>query len=207
MNPGYLSLLLLSITFILCASGWKDVILRGISHKYIHLFFALWLIGLWIYIPLFPRADLNGAYVVLALYAFGTFASAKSGQSLVYGFSAVLLMGAFYALFSQLHHLPQIITLHHVQYDNALLCGAAAALLFRKPREQVAAITLSLMLGDGLMQWLAPSIPNGTLLFGSPAFYDLWWVTVTVSRLLSIATERAVGGCRTLIEAVWARRK
>lgn len=207
MNPGYMSLLLLSITFILCASGWKDVILRGISHKYIHLFFVLWFIGLWIYIPLFPRTDFNGAYIVLALYAFGTFASVRSGQSLVYGFSAILLLGAFYALFSQLHHLPQLLTLHHVQYDHAILCGFAAALLFRKPGEQVAAITLALMLGDGLMQWLAPSTPNETLVFGSPAFYDLWWLTVTVSRILSVAAERTVAGCRTIIEAVWARRK
>ncbi len=38
MNPGYLSLLLMVVTLILFASGWKDIIMRGITSKVILLF-------------------------------------------------------------------------------------------------------------------------------------------------------------------------
>src|SRR6478736_3334615 len=45
MNAGYLSLILLCITLILFASGWKELYVRSISHKGMLLFFALWIVG------------------------------------------------------------------------------------------------------------------------------------------------------------------
>src|SRR5438128_1392 len=95
MNPGYLTIFVVCSAGILLASGWKEFLLKDMSHRSILFFFAGWLIfSMFTWVMTFhaERIQLNLAYVFLLIFCFILFFRIRSGREKMQAITAALLL-------------------------------------------------------------------------------------------------------------------
>lgn len=95
MNPGYLSLILISVILILLASGWKDILIKGATHKALMLFFISWFTSLSFTVHA-GTAKINLVFAVIALWSSALAAKAGGMLYKLHLLSAGLLLGSVY---------------------------------------------------------------------------------------------------------------
>lgn len=204
MNPGYLSLLIICIMMILLASGWKEELVGGVSHKVLFLFFMSWIPLSLINITLFERYQVNMSYGLLLLIIFLILATRRSVFLIVHLLSIGLLMGSFYFLFKQLVNMNPIMVVYRPLLDQCVLISFLTVLFVRHPLQQLACLSIGLMTGDMLNHYFHQGhIP---LNFGGAAFQDQWWLTLLMTRALSLVCICMFRGCRGAVRH-WIDRK
>ncbi|WP_040951211.1 hypothetical protein [Gorillibacterium massiliense] len=181
MNSGYLGYLIMAVCLILLMTGWKDVFLRGIKGKSLLLFFVFWIAFSFADFP-FATMKINGVVIVLILVTIGSFVMMDSGEMRYRAAAAGLMLGLVDYLLTQLVDRIPISFLTTPDLDLALLYSVLISLRFRPPILQVSVLTIGLLFGD-LLNGIAvlPEIRT----WGGPAFWDRWWVSVSVARVLS----------------------
>jgi hypothetical protein len=203
MNPGYLSLILLVIALILCASGWMDVLLRSITHKVILLFFIAWL-GLSRVTLTFSHAKVNLTFVlVLTLSALFVRKAAGPVQKL-HLLSIGLLLGSFHFLLQEMYSMDPILVVSRPELDMAVFMGLMTSVLQRSAAEQIACLSIGLVMGEVFYAFVHKQVISVYL--GSPTFQDKWWVTVFVSRTVSLFVQVVYLSCKGIFET-WMTRK
>lgn len=205
MNPGYLSYLLISIVLILLASGWKDILLRGISHKTILLFFILWLPASFLRFRFYGQS-MQGVLPLLAVTAAaGTLALGKLRLQLHVWTSGILL-GMFDLILLEMSDWLPVFTFLLPAADSALVLAFIAMLLGRAPLWQLTALTGALLIGETFHRFLHAT--SGTkAVWGGPGFQDRWWLVVCLTRGLTVTFEygwRTVSG---MVKGLYGRRK
>ncbi|WP_019534079.1 YphA family membrane protein [Paenibacillus ginsengihumi] len=186
MNPGYMSLLLIVVTLILLASGWKDTIIRGIAHRSLLLFFMLWFTLAPCRLPT-GEARMYGSIPILAGMAlFVLYRTERRLYQLHIVSVSMLLASVAFFLLETVHIAPAIMVMN-AEWTVALYLGLMSAVLLKSPAAQLAALSLGLVGGEWL-HWYAhrAQVPHD---IGGPGFQDMWWMTVAVSRGLSLALQ------------------
>jgi hypothetical protein len=183
MNPGYISLLLVGMTLILLATGWKDLLIRGISTKNILLFFVLW-IATWTMSITIVGVKVSLPFIWVGLAALCMWASVPGWLEKSHLLSTGLLLGSVYFL------LEEAVTLvpYFMEEPTIHVClwtGLLACFMTRKPQLQVASLSIGLMLADSYSMYLHR---NGsvTSMLGDPLFQDRWWLTIWIARAGSL---------------------
>lgn len=204
MNPGYLSLLAVSISLILLASGWKDILLRGISHRSVLLFFICWGASS------FVKAEWNGiavygAAAILPLFAAAALLRVEGALSRLHLSASSALLGVFHYVLLELDGFVPWLDLVNPKLEMALMTAALVLLIGRQPHLQFAVISFGLLLGE--VGFVGMHRSEGmTLRLGGPEFQDRWWLTFVFARSLTIAVEY----CRRSFAGavrVWAGRR
>ncbi|WP_189014264.1 YphA family membrane protein [Paenibacillus marchantiophytorum] len=203
MNSGYLSLILLCITMILFASGWKDVYIRSISHKGMLLFFASWLVLSRVAITI-GHVHVQLVYVVILLICLGILYVTQGFIHKLHLLSIGLLLGSFHFLLHQLLEMDPILIVRNSQWDVALLLALVVVILQRKASEQIAALSIGYLLGDVYQASIHPV--NGLHHLGNAAFQDQWWLSVFAARTVTIILQATYQGCRNVVKS-WMDRK
>ena len=186
MNPGYMSLLLIVVTLILLASGWKDTIIRGIAHRSLLLFLCCGL--------RWRLADCRqGRRECTAAFRYWrewlssccTRTERRLYQLHIVSVSMLLASVAFFLL--ETVHIAPAIMVMNAEWTVALYLGLMSAVLLKSPAAQLAALSLGLVGGEWL-HWYAhrAQVPHD---IGGRGFQDMWWMTVAVSRGLSLALQ------------------
>ncbi|WP_248925405.1 hypothetical protein [Paenibacillus hamazuiensis] len=203
MNPGYLSLLLIAMTLILLASGWKDVLVRGISHKAILLFFVLWLGTSKIVIP-FGSWRIYGCACVAVVISAAVIAKTESFMLQCHLVSVGLLLGSIYFFLQEASHLiPAMMA--HPDLNSSLLVGFSAFLMTRLPLVQAACVSVGLLLGDAYSVYVHS--PEGfPAVIGGPRFQDRWWLALWMARGSSVVWQGVCAGGRSAAR-YWAGRR
>jgi len=203
MNSGYLSLILLCITLILFASGWKELYVRSISHKGMLLFFALWIAGSCISVTI-KQVHIQLVYLLV-------FAISIAILFVIHGFihklhllSIGLLLGSIHFLLHQLLEMDPILIVRNSDWDIALLLALIAVVLQRNALEQIAALSMGYLLGDMYQAGIHPV--EGYHQVGHSIFQDQWWLSVFSARTMTIILLAAYTGCRSLIRS-WIERR
>lgn len=187
MNPGYLTFILMCIVAILCASGWKDVFLKGVPYPALLLFFIGWAAS-WLWpLPEFAGQRLHGCVVPLAACVVWTAARIRGWLERFHMISVGLLLASIYYVMQMIGQLDPIVLLPHAGLETALLLGAVAAAAVHRPVEQIGAICLGTLIGEA-MYWHANEqwLPRG--LFGK-TFQDTWWLTLIANRGCAVALQ------------------
>jgi hypothetical protein len=205
VNPGLLSFLLISIAMILFASGWKEELARGISHKVILLFFVCWIFFSFFHIPFFAGYQVNLTYLVLAALIGSILVSCASLSQSVQLLSLGLLLGSVYFLLWQLYSIDPVMIIYRPTIDISITLSIIAALMIRHPLHQIAALSIGLTVGDGLFHWFQHGM--GPVVLGGPLFQDQWWLTVMSTRLLSETCSYLFKGCKGAAQLWCERRK
>lgn len=183
MNPGYMASLLMIITLILLASGWKTIGLRGISHRGILLFFMGWLAGLFVTVPLNGVA-INGTALLLAIVLFLIFQSIGELAGRVQLAASGLLVGSLGLAFQEVARVAPVVIVYSSGIDQAILLAGATCFLYRKPLQQIGALSIGLLLIDVWNAWLrvSPIIPT----IGGANFQDAWWLSIVLARTVTV---------------------
>jgi hypothetical protein len=193
MNPGYLSLILISILFILLASGWKDVILGEVSRQALLLFFALYFAGSLVHVQLFGLY-ISGSYAVCA----GTtlYGLAKTARSHSFFYSAHLgisfvLLGCFYFLLTEITRVNPFLTLFHSELHPILWLGILSFLLVR-PKHTLWVTSSAMIFGNLLVKY--GHRQEFPVQLGDAMFWDQWWAAMFVAGAMSLLIRTAILG-------------
>ncbi len=203
MNSGYLSLILLCITLILLASGWKETFIRSISHKAILLFFVAWLLSSRLSVTI-AQVQVQLVYMWITVICLVILYVTHGFIHKLHLLSIGLLMGSLHFLIGQLLMMDPILIVGNPDWDTALLLAVAATMLQRSAPEQIAAISIGYLLGDLYQSSLHQGHMNHRL--GGTHFQDQWWLTVFAARTLTVMVQSAYNGCRGVIRS-WMDRK
>ncbi|CAG7611784.1 hypothetical protein PAESOLCIP111_01434 [Paenibacillus solanacearum] len=200
MNAGYLSFVLMIVALILFASGWKDILIRGISHTSLLLFFVVWFIAFrwsfeWNGMQIFGIAPL---LLGTALYVFVR--SYESFQRL-HALSVGLLLGSIFFFLKETIHLMPTLIVYSGSVTIALISGTIAAAALRRPAVQIAAISLGFVTGEAMYAY--SHYKQAHVVLGGTSFQDLWCLTVFAARGVSLVLQQTVLGIKKAAVFVW----
>lgn len=197
MNAGYLSLIILCITLILLASGWKELYVRSISHKGMLLFFVSWIVG--------TRLTLTIRHVHIQVVYLIVIALSLLILYVTHGFihklhllSIGLLLGSLHFLIQQLLEMDPILIVRNSVWQSAFVLALVAVVLQRNAWEQIGAISIGYLLGD-LYQSGIHKV-DGFQMLGFAGFQDQWWLTVFTARTITIMIQFAYSSCRSVLK-------
>ncbi|MCZ8520556.1 MULTISPECIES: YphA family membrane protein [Paenibacillus] len=200
MNPGYLSLLLIVVSVILIASGWKDVLIRGITRTSLLLFFMGWLLGIqWTWES--GRWELNAVLPVLAALFLGVLLRSRGFLLKLHLLSVGLLLGSVHFFLKETLPLAPMLVLISPEWTTALLVGLLGAVLLRSPTGQIGSVTLGLLLGEAMDWYAHKEAWTGTI--GGALFQDGWWLTVYAVRTSSMVVMALHRTLRSTLRFLW----
>jgi len=198
MNPGYLSLLLMLVTLILFASGWKDFMIRGITNTLILLFFIFWCIGMKLSVAIpYGHIQLN----VLVLCAVIVRALWRSHGHLyrLHLLSIGILLGSVTFFMLETLHLMPFLVIGNQEMTIALVIAVLLSFMTRNAGVQIAVASLGLLLGDAYYRYLHRAHAGFQL--GTLGFQDLWWLTICLTRGISLVLAGVLSACKK--SALW----
>ncbi|RAU94739.1 hypothetical protein [Paenibacillus sp. YN15] len=187
MNPGYLSLVLISVTMILLASGWKDILLPGIPRAGILAFFVGWMIAALFSVEL-ERAEIQFTLPYLLLCAAAATRSLKAPLLRAHVWVCGLLLGAFDCLLRELGGWAALAPQGHAWLNEAAVIAVITLLLGRGALWQWIALSVGLTVSEALFFWFHQETAS---VAGGAAFADHWWLLLCLTRGLSVLLEAA----------------
>lgn len=199
MNPGYLSLLLMVVTLILFASGWKDLLVRGITSKVILLFFISWFIATKFSLTL-KGGKINFCIAVLCILIICVLWRAHGWLYRIHILSAGALLGSIYFFMLETIHLVPAWIMGSTEISMALLIGALVSGLTRLPAVQLASVSIGLLLAELYRGYMHRDFAGFQL--GFPLFQDRWWLTVYMTRICSLLLASAMFACKKSVHWV-----
>ncbi|MDF2668347.1 MAG: hypothetical protein K0R67_653 [Paenibacillus sp.] len=196
MTPCYLSMILLCLTFILLASGWKNELLPGISDRSLLVFTASWIIlsQIQINLPSPTITDVNLVVLLLVWLVVQNIWASSTWLAAFHFISIGLFQAALFYLLCYFAQADPMFFPYHSPAVAAVFLGLVTALLTRNAFEQVGVVTFALLVGTGLYAVVMNKGHSSySLLFGGRLFQDQWWAAVASVRLASLC-----------IHTVWA---
>jgi hypothetical protein len=187
MNPGYLSLILISVTMILLASGWKDILLPGIPRVGILVFFIGWLLAALFSVEL-GRVEMQLTLPYLLLCGTVATRSQKTPLLRVHVWVCGLLLGTFDCLLRELGGWGAVAPQGHGWLNGAVVLAVITLLLGRGALWQWTALCIGLVISEALFVWFHRDTAGFA---GGAAFADHWWLLLSLTRGLSVLLEAA----------------
>jgi hypothetical protein len=203
MNSGYLSLIILCIVLILLLSGWKDVYLESISTRRVLLFFVGWLALVSFHLNLHGW-QMNLVYLWVALLSIVILHQIPGFLHKLHLLSVGLLLGSILFLLQEVLTMDPVLVIFKPSLDAALLLALIVILIERRVKEQIASLSIGLLMGDFLLGFVHHSA--APVQFGGPSFQDEWWLSVFTARTMTILLETAYSGCKLVIRSWLSRR-
>jgi hypothetical protein len=204
MNPGYVSSVIMIITLILCSSGWKQSLVRGISHSTILLFFVLWVVSSYFSIPISNSLQVVPVFFLAIAVLILCFFRIDSGYIRFHVISVGLLVGSLYFFLSHMLVLEPVYRFYLPFIQIPLSLGLIIILLYSRPILQVTACSLALLVGHTLVQWY--STPAYSLILGNKIFQDHWWMMIFAVRSGSEVWRFLCSACLSMVH-IWNERR
>lgn len=195
MNPGFMSWILIVVSLILLASGWKNSVLRSISDRSIVLFFAAWCLLSrfhfnWGGAEIYPIAFLLLMNIVLSLWRRQTIISA------IHFVSFGLFLASIYYLLKHLGDLDPFFLPFQTSLGTSAAVALMAAMLVRRANDQIGCISFALLLGWVLYGTVHRE--QAGFRIGDFTDQDEWWLAVVMARGVSVAAESAAAIARAI---------
>ncbi|TVY04549.1 hypothetical protein [Cohnella terricola] len=196
MSPIFIAAFLWLIAAILWWSGWREEPIEGVPYWAVGIFLAVWPLAILGSLPVTSSVSLNGAWL-WTLISVGALAwripPARRWMSL----SAGILIGSVAILLGRIAYSPIGIAHGYTPWAIPILVGLLAALFLRSLPEQVLAISLSLILSEGIAAIVQAPGESMSEIRGA-AWLEGWWIAVSFARLWSAAVKSAVEHGRKL---------
>ncbi len=203
MNPGYLSLILLSITLIMLVSGWREICIRSISNKVILLFFIGWLCLSWATLHI-RHVQISFTYLLVAFVSSFIVLTRRGVAHKLHLLSIGLLLGSSHFLLLEILLLNPMMIISKPEIDTAICLSLLVVVLQRNELEQIACLSIGLLLGDFYYSYVHKSeVP---VYLGAPDFQDKWWLSILLARTVTLIMQSAYLGCKGAVK-MWLERK
>jgi hypothetical protein len=188
---------------ILLLSGWKDVYVENISTKRILLFFVGWLVLVSFHFNLYGL-QMNLVYVWVAVFCIAILHQMHGFVHKLHLLSVGLLLGSIHFLLQEVLTMDPVLVIFKPSLDTALFLAMVVILIERRVKEQIACLSIGLLLGDFLFAFVHHSA--APVQFGGPSFQDEWWLSVFAARTMTILLQTAYSGCKVMIRSWLGRR-
>lgn len=187
MSPVLGAVLLWISATVLWWSGWREEATEGIPQWAVGVFLAGWPFNLLWDIKLSTTLVVSGAWL-WTLLAFVALAWRIQSIRRWTALSAGLLLGSIYLLLGRLAYYPFVLSHFLTAWGLAIVLGCLSSLLLRDVHEQLIAISLSLILIDGLTAAILE--PSNIIALGKASeWMSGWWIAVISARLCSVSME------------------
>ncbi|CAG7641375.1 hypothetical protein ACFQI7_11760 [Paenibacillus allorhizosphaerae] len=200
MNAGYLSFVLIVVSLILFASGWKDILIRGISHSRLLLFFVAWVIA-FRWSMEWNGMQIYGVAPLLLFTALFVFLRSYEAFQRLHALSVGLLLGSIFFFLKETIHLMPALIVYSSSVTIALISGTMVSVALRRPAVQIAAISLGFVTGEAMYAYSHHNQTHVSL--GGTSFQDLWWLTVFAARGISLVLQQTALGFKKAAVFVW----
>lgn len=194
MNAGFLSYIVLTLSFILANFGWRRQAIGSATVRAFRWFCFGWIAAVAWHWHLPSGYEGTLAYVpLLALAAIGL-RSAGSGRESVSALAYALLLGAVASLVQLFEALDPLMIVLHPFFDPLIVLWTLTICYTRSAPLQLAMLSVGLLLNDAYMAFMYQAWERP--FFGDRSFQDAWWVSAFAVR----AAAATVSGAGT-----WAR--
>lgn len=199
MNPGYLTLIVLTTFGILLGSGWKEYFFKGYSYKTIMLFIGGWLTCSFIKAEinlLNKHIMLNFAFVFLLIFSSILTIRMRFWLEQLNVITVSLVLGLLDFTIREASGLAMDYT--------AILIALAAVTLQKSPTKQLACLLFAFLCSNFLSLFIHQR--TQTFLLADQSYQDLWWLTLLLSRIFTVMVQQLVLGFRRLYEGHFNKR-
>lgn len=178
MNPGYLSFLIYLTVCIMTVFGWRRTWFGTYLPSGVYGFLAGYALC-WL-LPWPDRWSPSPAYIWIV--AWSLYAAFNLRRNRLQAAATAVLAASVYVTTQALYARYPLSPVTLPVVDIALFIGAIVFVSFQGAREQLPVLGLGLLLGDFLYASGLDSQARGT---GSPEFWDCFWLTFGVARVLT----------------------
>lgn len=199
MNPGYLTLIVLTTFCILLGSGWKDYFFKDYSYKTIGLFIAGWLTCSFIKVELYlvgKNIELNLVFVFLLFFSLLLTIRMSSWLERLNVITVSLVLCLLDFTFREASGLA----LNYI----AILISLATMCIQKSPTKQLTCLLFAFLCSN-LLSWFTHQRTQSFLL-ADQSYQDLWWLTLLLSRIFTVMYQQFVLGFRKLYEGLVDKR-
>jgi hypothetical protein len=116
-----------------------------------------------------------------------------------------LLLSSVNVLLMEFFTIDPLFVITRTELDTAIWLSVLCLLMRRKPLEQIASLSIALVIGDALFQSFHRE--SQPIFLGSPAFQDKWWLSIVSVRVASAAVLYALAGVRKAAERLRLPRR
>ncbi|MCC3373493.1 hypothetical protein [Cohnella sp. REN36] len=184
MAPGYIACCFWAAAVILWFSGWRAELAGRLSGKT-----AIWFLAGWPLLAGTPVFLMGWRIDGSLLWSAVLFVFLSFGLDVVRLWTAIaagVLVGAIALFLQKLSAIIPPLSAVDALWASALIVGTVSAVFLRRAGEQLAGLTVGLLLAAAAVAWLdGRSFESRRL--GDPSYPDLWWMSYAVIRLETYA--------------------
>lgn len=203
MNPGYWSLIMISVTLVLLATGWKETIIGKVTNRAVFLFFAAWMALSPFDVRLGARVGVNMSVVLLVVMAMFALIRGETMRNRLHLAEFGLFLAPLFFLFRYLAATNPFMSEMLSGPTTAVAFGSMAVLATRNGLEQIGCITIGLLVGHSLLLCNHP----GYVVLGGPSFRDDWWLAVAAARSETVVLQSVRVAFHEARQSIRYRRK
>lgn len=207
MNPGFMSIWIMSITFVLIATGWKSYLAPEISARRMALLVIVMvmLLGMPLWWSPFPEyLHLEIQISVCLLLFIGSVLSYKSSEQasyLGYLILCTLMISIIWGFIRKMYSYDPVFYWLGPSWDAPLLAGIFCGAFTSQVKHQFGMMVWGAVLGETVNTVLQSGLYTAQI--GHSRWWDSFWIAIAAARLFSLLLKAIRLGISKLSIKLW----
>lgn len=206
MNPGYMSIFIIIILFILIVTGWKPYLAPDINRRTMVFLGAVTSLLLsvplwWMPSPEHIQVHLHVSVCLFMLAGLLAFKGPKEWSYYGYLILCTLMIAVIWGFIRKMYSYDPIFYWVDPSWDAPLLCGMFCGAFTFQVKHQFGMIVWGAMLGEMLNAVLQSGLY--TAYIGSLSWWDSFWIAMAAARLFSLMLKALRYGASKLSVMLW----
>lgn len=206
MNPGYMSIWIMCIMFILIATGWKPYLAPDISRRTMILLGIIMVVLLplsfwWSPLPEHVQAELHVSVCLLLVISLLTCHGFEEWRYKGYLILCAIMIAVIWGFIRKMYSYDPVFYWIGPSWDAPLLGGLLCGAFSSRVKHQFGMIIWGAVLGETLNAFLQSG--TYTALIGSLSWWDSFWIAFATARLSSLMLRGIRIGASKLSGMLW----
>lgn len=207
MNPGFMSIWIMMITFILIATGWKTYLAPEISSRMMALLgifmvmllvFPLW----WSPFPEFIRLEIHiSVCLMLVIGVLMSYRASEVRSYFCYLILCTLMISIIWGFIRKMYSYDPVFYWIGPNWDAPLLAGIFCGAFTSQIKHQFGMMVWGAVLGEALNTVLQSGAFTAHI--GQSSWWDSFWIALATARVFSLLLRAIRTGASKLSVKLW----
>jgi hypothetical protein len=190
VNAGYMSFWIMSILFVLIATGWKPYVAPDVGQGSLRILIGIGMLGLfnvplwWMPSPAYLQVMLHASVVLLVLFSLHAFTDARNWGSIGYLLLCALMVAVIWGFVRKIYSYDPVFYWISPSWDAPILAGMFCGAFTAQFKQQCALVIWGAVLGETLNTILQAGGYVGQI--GSLSWWDSFWISIAAARMISL---------------------
>lgn len=190
MNPGYLSIWIMTILFILIATGWKSQIAPDLGPRMLKVWMGVCLLAMtnvplwWSPAPEYLHAALHVSVWLLLLTSITTYKGTEEWSYVGYLILCALMIAIIWGFIRKIYSYDPVFYWIDPRWDAPLLAGIFCGAFTSQFKQQCSMLIWGAVLGEAFNSVLQTGAYTAQI--GSLSWWDSFWIALSAARLFSL---------------------